>query len=1665
MLLYLWLSFVRSMHLNDGQVYKAILSDLTSTSESFKYIHTDPKEATELIVLVSCNSDVSDPHLMIGLTSEVTKSNSLKYDTSRNHALIRLSTSELEVNQTYHLKVTCEIFCAYSIHLSLAQPISLSNSVPILASVEAEKSLIFAFELTESSVDAFISARFSGDIEMLVYSNELLNSPLPTTSNWIDDLEFYQEDISGVSKYIIVLKGKKASRFTLLAKDDETKSVNLIPSIVYTDTILRSGYSNFYISIHSYVSKIEISLTVFNGDADLYLSFSSQPTNTSYDIISQSIGNDYIKIDRSSFAHYDFSSGRVYISVHGYTDTSFSIVCRLDQFSSVPLLDGVPQQATILDSELLNFNYEVSSITIELSFYLTTFNGDADLFVKFCYDRCHITKEDLKLDSVYKSIGSSSLQSIDFRYEPEEICVSSKMCNFAVAVYAKTRSYFSLTAATLVSQIKLQQGLSFIMSSPVAGVRVYEYSVTNPSVFEVDFTLTPILGDPDICVKSQNYEEESCEVRSDKSGVEIDQVVFIKGKEKETLESLYLVSVTCFSGCYYSIIAREKAVGKNNTLHLIPGHPQKDTLFNVTGKDFRLYYFNVDSVKSDLKIVLTGITGKFSMFVSNNPDNVDWKNERFDYNWKVSENDENSEVLVIRKDDKDYLTDSTYLILVKANKFTTENSATYSIQFARSDDVMMLTADVNAFGQVQENSYAYYSFPVHYSHMDIKISLMVSTGDPDLYISFDYLNSRPSKSLYSIRSSHFGSETLTLLWDDEISKYCPDITKEYTHGNSHGCFIYIAVYSLYPSAFTLRVSPISEVPKYMNRGGFVHSSLSQDEYDFYYLFIDVIDDLIIILQNARGESDLLVSLLEKKSASSDIQEWERPTEDFAMIKVKNLLTEEVKLSSTQLFEHCSQTCIVLISVKCVSSSCVFLLENPEENLIKLNEGQAKYGMAGKETQFYSYVCDKEREEILIVVTPIENCNPSLYVAKGKTRRPGPEDFDWSSESSDGDSVKITSDDSKFDAGSMIGTYVIGVQSESDLCSFTLTVTNHEYPVVVLNPGLPQQGTSGSGLISYYALYNSIAQQIKISVTPNTGSPFILVSIHKDTEDELYADLPTYTYFKWNSKFEEDKYSVTLKSSDTNFCTFCYYLIGIASEDFTSFTVIGNEEVNMKVLQNGVPYKSELEPGNWDLFSFSVNVKKGFRVILAEYSGELNFEVSLTKDMNDVNWQPVVGLRTKNLEVLPEDDKFKIGTYYLRVTTSSKNALYSLVWYSQGAYISLIDGWSMIYSISAFQKESIKFKFDQTGSVFCSIESLFHQANPSVSAFLNPKKSTNKKAIGVYSSLNYTGNHLSLDFTVPSTDTLTLLINDADITFRASSEFSLYCTASFHPAVLTPGKQSIGHLSSSIPALRYEFTLSKSQNLNIYVIPCEGSIRLQASTNWTILKGDPHILTAIKLTDGAIVAQVADVEGKVYLSVLRSPSSLTATFKIYADDKRLPRLYAGKQGFISWTYNEDRVKLEWSALEYANGSIFDGQVTYYVFYTEDSNVMLQSTCQAQYAASHSMGSWISNTRDLKIEVVLKTEGFVTIVAHVEQEGVSALRDLIYDKTKITGTVERAKAGRLIFLLSLIVLVLFAGLGIYFWKFRKAKEDMKKFEDHGKQIVADENVTGNVTINDV
>ena len=71
---------------------------------------------------------------------------------------------------------------------------------------------------------------------------------------------------------------------------------------------------------------------------------------------------------------------------------------------------------------------------------------------------------------------------------------------------------------------------------------------------------------------------------------------------------------------------------------------------------------------------------------------------------------------------------------------------------------------------------------------------------------------------------------------------------------------------------------------------------------------------------------------------------------------------------------------------------------------------------------------------------------------------------------------------------MKGIYTFGVTSDVELCSFTITVTNHPVPIIELSPGIPQQGSVGVNDLIYYAFYNSMKEDVQISITPSVGSP-------------------------------------------------------------------------------------------------------------------------------------------------------------------------------------------------------------------------------------------------------------------------------------------------------------------------------------------------------------------------------------------------------------------------------------------------------------------------------------------------------------------------------------------------------------------------------------------------
>ena len=120
---------------------------------------------------------------------------------------------------------------------------------------------------------------------------------------------------------------------------------------------------------------------------------------------------------------------------------------------------------------------------------------------------------------------------------------------------------------------------------------------------------------------------------------------------------------------------------------------------------------------------------------------------------------------------------------------------------------------------------------------------------------------------------------------------------------------------------------------------------------------------------------------------------------------------------------------------------------------------------------------------------------------------------------------------------------------------------------------------------------------------------MLVNTHSDLSGNFYADLPTKGIFKWNTFNENDKYSLIISTKNSNYCTFCYYIIGVTANISAYFTIHANSKVKVMALQNGVPFKAEINEDKMNIYSFQVNKREDLFISLSMFSGNIDFYIS------------------------------------------------------------------------------------------------------------------------------------------------------------------------------------------------------------------------------------------------------------------------------------------------------------------------------------------------------------------------------------------------------------------------------------------------------------------------
>jgi hypothetical protein len=112
--------------------------------------------------------------------------------------------------------------------------------------------------------------------------------------------------------------------------------------------------------------------------------------------------------------------------------------------------------------------------------------------------------------------------------------------------------------------------------------------VTNTTITEVDFKLTPISGDSDLYVSRGNphpnntsFEKSSKELTSI-----MDRVAFFKGVDGNSLVGTYHAAVYGVTQSTFSILANQQIPERNSTIQLVPGKAQQDVLKKGDDTDF-----------------------------------------------------------------------------------------------------------------------------------------------------------------------------------------------------------------------------------------------------------------------------------------------------------------------------------------------------------------------------------------------------------------------------------------------------------------------------------------------------------------------------------------------------------------------------------------------------------------------------------------------------------------------------------------------------------------------------------------------------------------------------------------------------------------------------------------------------------------------------------------------------------------------------------------------------------------------------------------------------------------------------------------------------------------------------------------------------------------------
>jgi len=725
----------------------------------YKFIATALKPYTFTLTPVS-----GDPDMYMSVTT--TKPTLSNYTWFSNG----LSTEVIRIDPTQPNSPNCPLPCSYYIGVTgflrpaAYQLIVTSNYTFLLdgspqqGHVGPLQYAVYVYRASANVGDlSFLITQLQGVVQVFVTNaglNAALNAPSVDCSGpasspcsvsnyfWTSLAAFDRSSISIPSSdpnactncyyLLLVLSNSQTASadYSVVAASSEA-IVSLTDGVPHTDVVSRGAYEYYRIVLTQPSVDVQVIVTPYYGDPDLYLSWHadiSRPNMTNNDARSTSQYNDSIYVQAANLGDCFAAGGgtcQIYVSVYGYSNSSYSIVSYLNSgyLSPVLLVNGVPQSMSVATGAWVYFAAIVNvAPNVAYSFTLAPSFGDADMFVTTnesepTRNNYNYTSSSIGFDAVTIAPGSAGY------------CTQ---CTILVGVYGYTSSQFTIlfTTNTSASVVPLRDGVPEFGQIAASTFRYYKVYV-GAGTASFSISVSSLSGNPQsyTIVESSNSGQYVLPNAGNAQWSSVSQgslVTIIRNSDSAfRAPAAYVIGVTSPSASSFFITSHLSSITS-----LANGQPQ--VAYATAGTSTYFVLYTASSPPSDLTVRVSnpGLT-LFAVndYDSNNPASLPSPSHS---TWSSLNDTTSQNILVIPS-----ATSNTYYTIAV---YSTA-SLSFTITASSKETVVTLVPGApSARFNVSQNVTQHFVVDVSDISQDLIVSVSPLTGDPDVYIARRYNN-------------------------------------------------------------------------------------------------------------------------------------------------------------------------------------------------------------------------------------------------------------------------------------------------------------------------------------------------------------------------------------------------------------------------------------------------------------------------------------------------------------------------------------------------------------------------------------------------------------------------------------------------------------------------------------------------------------------------------------------------------------------------------------------------------------------------------------------------------------------------------------------------------------------------------------------------------------